>query len=84
MVATQDRLSRVTREIQQKEDQIHMEAISAPVTVFETGSFVLVQRREGTPSRLHTKWLGPMKVLGHNNSEYRLLNLITLKWRLTA
>ena len=42
MVATQDRLSLLTKEIQQKEDQIHMESIEVPVTVFETGSFVLV------------------------------------------
>jgi hypothetical protein len=82
MVATQDRLSRLTREIQQKEDQIHMESVSVPVTVFEAGSFVLVHRREGLPSRLHTLWLGPMKVLENIGSEYRLLNLITMKEKL--
>ena len=82
MIATQDRLSAVTREIQHREDQIHMESVSIPVTVFETGSFVLVHRRDGLPSRLHTQWLGPMKVLGHIESEYRLLNLITLKEKL--
>ena len=79
MLATQDRLTRMTREIQQKEDQIHLNSNSEPITHFEVGSFVLVQRREGLPSRLHTKWLGPMKILEHKNSEYRLLNLITTK-----
>jgi transposase InsO family protein len=79
MIATQDRLSCLTREIQQKEDQIHKESISTPLTVFEAGSFVLVQRREGSPGRLHTLWLGPMKVLRNTGSEYRLLNLITMK-----
>ena len=79
MLATQDRLSQVTREIQQKEDQIHLNSQSDPITIFENGSFVLVQRREGLPSRLHTKWLGPMKILDSKNSEYRLLNLITTK-----
>lgn len=82
MIATQDRLSEVTRKIQQKEDQIHMESASIPMTVFETGSFVLVHRRDGLPSRLHTQWLGPMKVLGHTDSEFRLLNLITMKEKL--
>ena len=82
MIATQDRLSLLTKEIQQKEDQIHMESISLPLTVFELGSFVLVHRREGTPSRLHTMWLGPMKVLENVGSEYRLLNLITMKEKL--
>ena len=52
------------------------------VTVFETGSFVLVKRRDGTPSRLHTVWLGPMKVLENTGPEYRLLNLITMKEKL--
>ena len=79
MLATQDRLTRMTREIQQKEDQIHLNSNSEPPTQFEIGSFVLVQRREGLPSRLHTKWLGPMKILDNKNSEYRLLNLITTK-----
>jgi hypothetical protein len=82
MLVTQDRLSAVTREIQHREDQIHMESVSIPVTIFETGSFVLVHRRDGLPSRLHTLWLGPMKVLGHTGSEYRLLNLITMKEKL--
>jgi transposase InsO family protein len=79
MLATQDRLSRMTRELQQKEDQIHMNSNSEPITEFEIGSFVLVQRREGLPSRLHTLWLGPMKILDNEKSEYRLLNLITMK-----
>jgi hypothetical protein len=79
MLATQDRLSQMTREIQQKEDQIHLNSNSEPITEFEIGSFVLVHRREGIPSRLHTLWLGPMKILDKKNSEYRLLNLITMK-----
>lgn len=82
MIATQDRLSALTREIQEKEDQIHMESISLPVTVFEIGSFVLVHRREGTSSRLQTLWLGPLKIVGQAGSEYRLLNLITMKEKL--
>jgi hypothetical protein len=79
MLETQDRLSRMTRDLQQKEDQIHLNSNSEPTTKFEIGSFVLVQRREGLPSRLHTLWLGPMRVLSNQNSEYRLLNLITTK-----
>ena len=82
MIATQDRLTAVTKEIQHREDQIHMESSAIPLTVFETGSFVLVHRRDGLPSRLHTQWLGPMRVLGHIDSEYRLWNLITLKEKL--
>ena len=39
-------------------------------------------RRSDLPSRLHTKWLGPMKIIGHQNSEYWLLDLITQKEKL--
>jgi hypothetical protein len=75
-IATQDRLSYLTREIQQR---IHIDSMSIPLTAFETGSFVLEHRREGSSPRLHTLWLGPMKVLRNTGSEYRLLSLITMK-----
>ena len=79
MLQTQDRLTSMTRLLQEQEDQIHLNSETETITVFETNSFVLVKRREGSPSRLHTPWLGPMKVLGHQDSEYTLLDLITTK-----
>ena len=43
-------------------------------------SFVLVHYRDGSPpSRLHTHWRGPLKVVSGNNSRYTLYDLITQK-----
>ena len=43
-------------------------------------SFVLVHYRDGSPpSRLHTNWRGPLKVVSGNNSRYTLYDLITQK-----
>ena len=43
-------------------------------------SYVLVHYRTGLPpTRLHTKWKGPMRVIKGLNSRYTLLNLITGK-----
>lgn len=79
MLETQDRLSQLTRDIQRREDDNHINSYSEPITEFKIGSFVLVERREGLQSRLDTLWLGPMRILEHKNSEYTLLNLITTK-----
>ena len=47
---------------------------------FPTDSFVLVHYRTGLPpTRLHTFWHGPMRVIRGANSRYTLLDLITGK-----
>ena len=44
------------------------------------GSFVLVLYRTGAPpSRLHTYWRSPMRVVNGENSRYTLFDLITNK-----
>ena len=44
------------------------------------GSFVLVHYRTGAPpSRLHTYWRGPMRVVSGENSRYTLFDHITNK-----
>ena len=62
-------------------DLLHM-----PTKEFNThkdcppGSFVLVHYRTGaSPSRLHTFWRGPMRVVNGGNSRYTLFDLITNK-----
>ena len=43
-------------------------------------SYVFVYYRDGSPpSRLHTHWRGPLKVVGGDNSRYTLYNLVTQK-----
>ena len=49
-------------------------------TVYLPDTHVLVHYRTGSPpTRLHTYWRGPMKVLKGRDSRYKLLDLITLK-----
>ena len=47
---------------------------------FIVDSYVLVHYRTGAPpSRLHTFWRGPMRVISGSNSRYKLLDLVTHK-----
>ena len=55
-----------------KEQNIHKEYLP--------NSYVLVHYRTGLPpTRLHTNWKGPMRVIKELNSRYTLLDLITGK-----
>ena len=47
---------------------------------FLPDSYVLVHYRTGgPPTRLHTFWRGPMRVISGNNSRYKLYDLVTHK-----
>jgi transposase InsO family protein len=47
---------------------------------FLPDSYVLVHHRTGVPpTRLHTFWRGPMRVVSGNNSRYKLYDLVTHK-----
>ena len=48
------------------------------VTVFPKESYVLV-KQEHPPTRIHTKWKGPFRVVSFNESEHVLAKLITHK-----
>ena len=55
-----------------KEQNMHKEYLP--------NSYVLVHYRTGLPpTRLHTNWTGPMRVIKGLNSHYTLLDLITDK-----
>lgn len=58
-------------------DDKHKKSTSG-LTVFPIGSYVLV-KKENLPTRLHTKWKGPFRVVSFIGSEYVLANLITHK-----
>ena len=49
-------------------------------TEFPINSYVLVHYRSGSPpTRLHTSWRGPLRVVSGSNSRYLLYDLITNK-----
>lgn len=82
MIKTQDELCRRAAELRRQADHAHLTSQDEIITIFEKGTYVLIQYVDQPPTRLHTKWSGPLQVLGHQNSEYKLLDLITRKEKL--
>jgi hypothetical protein len=81
MLQFQDEVMAKARDIFKQSDELHMASFpKLKPTEFIHGSYVLVKYRKGSaPTRLHTKWKGPLKVLTNNKSEYILFDLITGK-----
>ena len=82
MIRIQDDLWNKSRELRLASDKLHLATQSQEITNFPIDSYVLASYVTQPPTRLHTKWSGPLKVLGSENSEYRLLDLITRKEKL--
>jgi hypothetical protein len=81
MFAFQDKIVNKARTVLIETDQLHMAKLQGKsITVYPPNSFVLVRYRTGSPpTRLHTYWHGPMRVLSNNKSIHTLLDLITGK-----
>ena len=62
-------------------DQRRLANHDLPESDFAPGSLVLVQYTNQPPTRLHTHWFGPMKVISNDKSNYTLLDLVTKKER---
>jgi transposase InsO family protein len=80
MLAIQNSLLKAAAKELLRTDLLHMTKQTFPYTEFEPNSYVLVHYRSGAPpSRLHTFWRGPMKVISGSNSRYLLQDLVTNK-----
>jgi transposase InsO family protein len=80
MLAVQDNILTVARNNLIFADSMHLGTYPALRTDYAPGSFVIVKYLEGAPpTRLHTVWKGPLRVLGGTNPVFSLLNLITNK-----
>jgi transposase InsO family protein len=81
MLQFQDEVMTKARDIFQKTDELHMASFpNMKPTEFAHGSYVLVKYRTGAPpSRAHTFWRGPLKVINNDKSEYVLFDLIQNK-----
>jgi hypothetical protein len=81
LLSFQDKVMATARDILKKDDDLHMASFSTlKPTEFLHGSHVLVKYRQGSaPTRLHTQWKGPLRVITNTRSEYLLLDLITNK-----
>lgn len=69
----------IAQKAQQVTDDYHISTASAKRTEFPINSYVLVQYRERPPTKFHTNWAGPMRVVNFKKSTYTLQNLVTNK-----
>jgi transposase InsO family protein len=80
LLAMQDSILTIARDNSLLVDSLHMASKSTTQYEFEIGSHVLVRYQSGTPpTRLHTIWKGPLRVLRVQDSTYTLLDLVTNK-----
>ena len=82
MLTLQNRLVKISQDLLQLSDAKHLASTSSTLTEFAIGTHVLVAYEAGPPTRLLTRWRGPMKILNHHKSEYLLLDLVTGKEKL--
>ena len=80
LLDTQDSLLKIAVENSLLIDSLHLTSKATPPFEFEIDSFVLVHYHSGNPpTRLHTIWKGPLRVLKVQDSTYTLLDLVTNK-----
>ena len=81
LLSVQDNLLKASAKELLRTDLLHMTSKEQEKHIeYLPGSFVLVHYRTGLPpSRLHTSWRGPMRVIKGLNSRYTLLDLMTGK-----
>lgn len=78
----QAELIEIARQNQMSKDQHHiMQAEAADTTEFPINSYVLVKYRDRPPTKFHSTWRGPMRVINFNKSHYTLQDLVTEKLR---
>ena len=81
MLNKQAELIRIAQQSQQTTDDYHMSQSVGTHTEFPINSYVLVQYRDRPPTKFHTQWAGPLRVVSVNKNTYTLQNLVTLKTR---
>jgi hypothetical protein len=85
MLQFQDEIVTKARSILKQSDHLHNASKSTVIkTAYLLGSYVLVKYRNSSdlyhaPTRLHTFWKGPLRVISNVLSEYLLLDSITNK-----
>ena len=81
LIKTQDSLLKASAKELLRTDLLHQSQSQINQHVdYPKDSYVLVHYRDGSPpSRLHTHWRGPLKVVSGDNSRYTLYDLITQK-----
>jgi hypothetical protein len=82
MQATQAELIELARKHQVERDQHHIiQQEPANTTEFPINSYVLVKYRNRPPTKFHSAWRGPMRVVNFNKSHYTLQDMVSDKLR---
>ena len=82
MQANQAELIEIARKHQIERDQNHIiQSAPADTTEFPINSYVLVKYRNRPPTKFHSAWRGPMRVINFNKSHYTLQDMVTDKLR---
>jgi len=82
MLQMQARLLAIAEEHQRKVDAEHLKHAPTQITTYDINSFVLVSYPDGAmgprpPTKNHTFWRGPLRVINYIGAHYVLHNLVT-------
>ena len=75
----QARLIEIARKNQSETDALKIAKKNPERTEFPVNSYVLVKYRDRPPTKFHSNWRGPMRVVNFDKSSYVLQDLVTLK-----
>jgi len=76
MQAKQAQIIKIAQKVQTEKDDSHVVRASPERTEFPINSYVLVSYRERPPTKFHTQWNGPMRVVNFSKNTYSLQNLV--------
>jgi hypothetical protein len=80
MQKVQSQVIEAARNTQIYNDQQHIiQNQPKEITEFPINSYVLVKYRDRPPTKFHSTWRGPMRVVNFNKSQYTLQDLVTDK-----
>ena len=80
MLTKQAELLEIAQSSQKQNDDYHIvKSSGSETTEFPINSFVLAKYRERPPTKFHTPWKGPMRVVGSKKGKYTLQDLVTNK-----
>ena len=77
MLKAQRDIIAAAQEIQFLRNENHLESDNVEPTKFDINSYVLINYPDKPPSKIHTNYKGPFRVVNFNGNIYTLQNLVT-------
>ena len=79
MLNKQAKIIQIAKGMQESTDDFTIAQKSAERTEYPVNSYVLMQYRDRPPSKFHSNWAGPLRVVGNKQNTYTLQDLVTGK-----